>query len=91
MPDPEYSPTQVDAVHADEQGSALAAISNAMVRLYKEMFGRGPTKARSYLAAPDVLICILRETFTPAERNLVAMGEVQRLRDSRVFFRGRSP
>jgi uncharacterized protein YbcI len=70
----------------EEYGSALAAISNAMVRLYKEMFGRGPTKARSYFAGPDVLVCILRETFTPAERNLVAMGEQQRLRDARVFF-----
>src|SRR5438067_13279663 len=71
---------------AEEYGSTLAAISNAMVRLYKEMFGRGPTKARTYFAGPDVLVCILRETFTPAERNLVAMGEEQRLRDSRVFF-----
>jgi uncharacterized protein YbcI len=70
----------------EEHGSALAAISNAMVRLYKEMFGRGPTKARSYFAGPDVLVCILRETFTPAEHNLVAMGERQRLRDARVFF-----
>lgn len=57
-----------------------------MVRLYKEMFGRGPTKARSYFAGPDVRVCILPETFTPAERNLVAMGESQRLRDARVFF-----
>ena len=56
-----------------------------MVRLYKELFGRGPTKARSYFAGPDVLVCILRETFTPAERSLVAMGEKQRVRDARVF------
>src|SRR5947199_6673865 len=71
---------------AEEYGSTLAAISNAMVRLYKELFGRGPTKARSYFAGPDVLVCILRETFTPAERSLVAMGEKQRVRDARVFF-----
>ena len=57
-----------------------------MVRLYKDLFGRGPTKARTYFAGPDVLVCILGDTFTPAERNLVAMGEQQRLRDARVFF-----
>ncbi|MBV9212805.1 MAG: DUF2294 family protein [Actinobacteria bacterium] len=64
----------------------LATVSNAMVRLYKELFGRGPTKARSYFAGPDVLVCVLRDTFTPAERNLAALGEHQRLRDARVFF-----
>jgi uncharacterized protein YbcI len=57
-----------------------------MVRLFKEQFGRGPTKARSYFAGPDVLVCVLENTFTPAERNMVAMGEHQRLRDVRLFF-----
>ena len=66
--------------------SLLLTISNEMVRIYKEQFGRGPTKARSDWAGPDAVICTLRESFTPAERNLVAMGEVQRLRDTRMFF-----
>jgi uncharacterized protein YbcI len=57
-----------------------------MVRLYKELFGRGPTRARSNWAGPDALICVLEETLTPAERNLVKMGEHQRLRDTRMFF-----
>jgi uncharacterized protein YbcI len=57
-----------------------------MVRLYKEQFGRGPTKARTHWAGPDTLVCTLQESMTPAERNLVAMGEHQRLRDTRMFF-----
>ena len=33
----------------DEQGMfLLSQISNEMVRLYKEQFGRGPTRARTY-------------------------------------------
>lgn len=67
-------------------GPLLASISNEMVRLYKHQFGRGPTKVRSHFAGPDVLVCLLEETFTPAERNLVAMGEQHRLRDTRMFF-----
>jgi hypothetical protein len=31
----------------DSGGSVLAQISNEMVRLYKEQFGRGPTHARA--------------------------------------------
>jgi uncharacterized protein YbcI len=57
-----------------------------MVRLYKEQFGRGPTKARTNWAGPDTLVTILEDTLTPAERNLVKLGEHQRLRDLRMFF-----
>lgn len=66
--------------------SSLMEISNAMVGVYKNQFGRGPTKARTYYAGPDTVVCLLEQTFTPAERNLRALGEHQRLRDIRMFF-----
>jgi uncharacterized protein YbcI len=69
-----------------ERPSVQLAVSNAMVKLYKEQFGRGPTKARTDFAGPDLLVCTLKDSFTPAERNLVRMGENQRLRDVRMFF-----
>jgi uncharacterized protein YbcI len=61
-------------------------VSNEMVRLYKEQFGRGPTAVRSAWAGPDVLTVILENTLTPAERNLVKLGEHERLRETRMFF-----
>lgn len=70
----------------DPQSSVRAEISREMVRLYKEQFGRGPTKARTEFAGPDLIICTLEESFTPAERRLVEMGEDQRLRDTRLYF-----
>jgi uncharacterized protein YbcI len=66
--------------------SVLSEISREMVRLYKEQFGRGPTKARTNFAGPDIVICTLEETFTPAELRLAEMGEHQRLRDTRLYF-----
>src|SRR6059058_5501360 len=66
--------------------SPMLEISNAMVRLYKEAFGRGPTKARAQFAGPDTLVVVLESSLTVAERNLVAMGEHQRLREARLFF-----
>ena len=56
-----------------------------MVRLYKELFGRGPTKASTAITR-DMIICTLEKSLTPAERNMVRMGEHQRLRDARMFF-----
>ena len=77
-----------DAIHADVPAgqSIQLALSNEMVKLYKELFGRGPTKARTHFAGPDLIICSLESTLTPAERSMVEMGEHQRLRDMRLFF-----
>jgi uncharacterized protein YbcI len=77
---------QADGQPNVEQRSVLMQISNEMVRLYKTQFGRGPTKVRTNWAGPDTLISTLENSLTPAERNMVAMGEHQRLRDTRMFF-----
>jgi uncharacterized protein YbcI len=69
-----------------EKFSVQMQLSNEMVRLYKEQFGRGPTKARTNWVGPDTLMTILEDTLTPAERNLVKLGEHQRLRELRMFF-----
>jgi len=76
------SPT---GVSINEHG-LLSAISNEMVRIYKEQFGRGPTKTRTQWAGPDIIVVTLEQTLTPAERNLVEMGEQGRLRELRLLF-----
>ncbi len=83
----------MDAVHArvadgdiSQPQSMLSAISNEMVRIYKDQFGRGPTKTRTNWAGPDAVVVTLEETFTPAEHRLRELGEHQRLRDLRTLF-----
>jgi uncharacterized protein YbcI len=66
--------------------SPMLELSNAMVRVYKQAFGRGPTKARAAFAGPDTLVVVLEQSMTVAERNLAAMGEHERLREARSFF-----
>jgi uncharacterized protein YbcI len=64
----------------------LSAISREMVRIYKEQFGRGPTKTRTDWAGPDVVVVTLEDTYTPAERSLRKLGEHDRLRNLRMLF-----
>src|SRR3954464_956621 len=71
---------------ADPTYSVRAEISREMVRLYKGQFGRGPTRARTEFAGPDIVISTLEDSLTPAERRMAEMGEHQRLRDTRTFF-----
>ena len=72
--------------HADRQGLELQEITNAMVRLYKELFGRGPTKARTNYAGPDTLVATIQNSLTPAERKMLDLEEHQRVREIRMFF-----
>jgi uncharacterized protein YbcI len=69
-----------------EQSSPLPLIAAEMVRLYKEQFGRGPTKSRASWSGRDMIVVLLEDTLTPAERNLVALREFGRLRDTRMLF-----
>ena len=67
-------------------GAMLQDVSNAMVALHKEQFGRGPTKAQSNFAGADALLCVMDDALLPAERTMVKMGEQQRVRESRMFL-----
>lgn len=71
---------------APNEHGTLSAISNEMVRIYKDQFGRGPTKTRTQWAGPDILVVTLEQTFTPAERKLCDLGEHARLRELRLLF-----
>ena len=78
--------TQFEPTESESRASVLLEISNTMVRLYKDIFGRGPTKVRTHWTGPDALSVILEDTLIHAERNMLRMGEHQRLRDTRMFF-----
>ena len=66
---------------------ALPQVSREIVRLYEDVFGRRPEKARSQFAGQDTLICTLEGTMSPRERKRVEMGGQERMRYIRMFFR----
>jgi uncharacterized protein YbcI len=70
----------------DPRTPKLAEISREMVRLYKDQFGRGPTKARTDFAGQDLLVCTLEDTLTPVEKRMAGLGDHERLRDLRLYF-----
>jgi uncharacterized protein YbcI len=70
----------------ERSGLMMVEISNGMVRLHKELFGRGPTKARTNFAGPDLLVATLENSLTRIERTMAEAGEHERLRDLRVHF-----
>jgi uncharacterized protein YbcI len=51
----------------------LASISTGLVQLHSQYYGKGPTKAKTYLI-DDTVICLLRGGFTTVERTLIDQG-----------------
>ena len=70
---------------ARDRGKLSASISNAIVGIHREYFGRGAKRTRTVMGA-DYIICFLEDIYTPAERTLVEAGELQAVRDSRHAF-----
>ena len=54
-------------------GTVLTAISDGMVALFKEYYGRGPSRAKSYYQ-DDLVVCVLRGGFTRVEQTLLDGG-----------------
>ena len=66
-------------------GRVRSVISTEMTRLHREYYGRGPTKARTYIQ-DDLVVVVLEETFTRAERTLVERGEIDAIQQIRRRF-----
>jgi uncharacterized protein YbcI len=67
-------------------GEQLAAVTNGIVRLFHEYYGRGPTRAKSYLLDDRIIVCVLEDTMTRVEQTLVANGNGAKVRDVRLTF-----
>jgi uncharacterized protein YbcI len=69
----------------EREGHLLEEISRRIVQLYKESYGRGPTKARTYWQ-DDVITVLVRGGFTPDERTLREAGRGEAVLEHRVQF-----
>jgi uncharacterized protein YbcI len=66
-------------------GEALTAISDGLVALLKEYYGRGPTRAKSYYE-DDLVVCLLRGGFTRVEQTLLDGGRGSSVIQQRMDF-----
>jgi uncharacterized protein YbcI len=66
-------------------GDVLTAISDGMVALLKEFYGRGPTRAKSYYE-DDLVVCVLRGGFSRVEQTLLEGGRGASVIQQRMEF-----
>ncbi|MFL5936337.1 MAG: DUF2294 domain-containing protein [Gaiellaceae bacterium] len=73
------------AVDSDERRQQSQALSNAMTRLHRDHYGRGPGVVRTVIGH-DHAMCILEDIYTPVERTLLDGGETEAVRQTRLAF-----
>jgi uncharacterized protein YbcI len=66
-------------------GETRAMISSEIVRLQAEYYGKGPTKAKTYIV-DDLVVVVLEESFTRAEKTLAERGEREAIQHIRRRF-----
>jgi uncharacterized protein YbcI len=66
-------------------GALRSAISQAIVRIHAEHYGKGATQAKTY-AWDNLLVTVLRDVLTVAERTLVDVGHADTVRGVRTTF-----
>jgi uncharacterized protein YbcI len=66
---PQHDALSLQATHGD----VLTAVSEGMVALLKEYYGRGPSQAKTYYH-DDLVVCVMRDGFTRVEQTLLDGG-----------------
>lgn len=67
----------------DRGGGALnAAIARAVVRIYHDHAGRGPTRAQAF-HRNELVVVLLQDTMTQSERTLAAAGRGEAVLEAR--------
>jgi uncharacterized protein YbcI len=66
-------------------GEQVADISNAIVGIFSECYGRGPTKAKTYVF-DNYVFTVLEDILTTVEQTLVENGHEDLVRAVRLTF-----
>jgi uncharacterized protein YbcI len=74
-----------DTSSPQTHGDVLTAISDGMVGLLKEFYGRGPTRAKTYYE-DDLVVCLLRGGYSRVEQTLLEGGRGGSVIQQRMEF-----
>jgi uncharacterized protein YbcI len=87
MAQPDLHPTDAAALRSTPShgGPLRQELSNAIVALFKEHFGRGPADCRSYLEQ-DLVVVVMTGGYHAAEQTLFEAGKWHEVRSTRMSW-----
>jgi uncharacterized protein YbcI len=86
-PDAGFEPSVVEQTERayDATGNLRLAISNALVGVKKQLYGKGPVKAKTYIN-DNYVFTVLEGGLTRNEETLIKSGEERLVREYRLRF-----
>jgi uncharacterized protein YbcI len=78
-------PKDVESGEGERRSSVRAELSNAMVGLKKHFYGKGPTKAKTFLN-DNYVFCVMEGGLTRNEETLIERGYEDLVRNYRLRF-----
>ena len=84
-PTAEFQPQVVEQAQQEADTSVRLAISNALVRIKKELYGKGPVKAKTYIN-DNYVFAVFEGGLTRNEETLITAGQERLVRDYRLRF-----
>ena len=87
MPAHELHPEDAAAMreHPTPAGPLRQDISNTIVTLFKQRFGRGPMTCRTYLES-DLVVLVMSGGYTPGEQTMFEAGKWYDVRQARLAW-----
>src|SRR3954452_12170997 len=85
MAKPDPISVEIPSTPTGNHGEMLSTISNRMVQLHKRYYGKGPTKAGSYVMG-NLVVCLMRGGFTKSEETLIESGRASLVHEQRTEF-----
>ena len=86
---PPQNPTDADPGDEDREqlvgARLLAEITDQLVKLIREHYGRGPISAKTYFL-DNLIVCVLSDGFIALERTMMEGGAAERVLDMRREF-----
>jgi uncharacterized protein YbcI len=67
------------------RGKTATAVSNAIVGIHRQYYGRGASRTRTVMGA-DYVICFMEGIYTPVERTLIDAGRFEAVQATRNAF-----
>jgi uncharacterized protein YbcI len=83
--DPTIGVQEAVVAQGDEGGNMRLAISNSLVAVKKQLYGKGPVKAKTYIN-DNYVFAVLEGGLTRNEETLLAAGEHRLVREYRLRF-----
>lgn len=66
-------------------GKTLLGVTNAIVGLHREFYGRGATRGRTIMQE-NYVVCFMEDIYTKAERTLIDAGNFEEVHRARLAF-----